>query len=522
MARIKTPSMAQWMCIFLFLSVCWTVVFIGMTGRGETPSSGRISRAENVGILRRRSETRMSVDQLIKLAEENGIQIYGNPERPVSNFIVNTVTSRGKHVSTSSITIFSSSARDDRNISNHLDDNASVTDRDVKHNTSKSIALVKMNIERNVSVNMLDLISKATSKSSTDIGKSQVDSTAPSKNDSGQCTKITDVFFLKTHKTGSDTTTQILVRFADLNNQSLLIPKGDKWSLGWPWQMKSKFYHPPTKRGGFNIFCLHTVYNRTTARNIMASTAVYVTILRHPWSQFKSAFHYFAWDRKLNKTNAINHHPIEAFFNNPGAYYQWYEKRGAPYQRNFMAYDLGLQPSLYDNVTAILEFISNIDRDFDLVMILEYFDASLVLLRRILCWDLNDILYVPLNVRKKRFLTYEETERFHRRFSQADYALYDHFKAKLLALIATEPEFMEELSYFRDKNDRFKQFCRLASRNPNATMVIEQSKWSSRHIIDSDFCFSSRVYLLTYLDILRQKTYGIKYDASKKPFMWPV
>ena len=33
-------------------------------------------------------------------------------------------------------------------------------------------------------------------------------------------------------------------------------------------------------------------------------------------------------------------------------------------------------------------------------MIMDYFDESLVLLKRLLCWEIDDILYVKLNERK--------------------------------------------------------------------------------------------------------------------------
>jgi hypothetical protein len=35
-------------------------------------------------------------------------------------------------------------------------------------------------------------------------------------------------------------------------------------------------------------------------------------------------------------------------------------------------------------------------------MLTEYFEESLVLMKRILCWDLKDILFVPLNINKKK------------------------------------------------------------------------------------------------------------------------
>ncbi|XP_055954364.1 ras-related protein rapA-like, partial [Patella vulgata] len=50
-------------------------------------------------------------------------------------------------------------------------------------------------------------------------------------------------------------------------------------------------------------------------------------------------------------------------------------------------------------------FMSNyldiIKNDFSLVLIMEYFDESLVLMRRLFCWELKDIIYLKLNVNKR-------------------------------------------------------------------------------------------------------------------------
>ena len=44
------------------------------------------------------------------------------------------------------------------------------------------------------------------------------------------------------------------------------------------------------------------------------------------------------------------------------------------------------------------EFLEFIKREMDFVLITEYMDESLVLLKRQWCWDLKDILYLPAKV----------------------------------------------------------------------------------------------------------------------------
>ena len=68
--------------------------------------------------------------------------------------------------------------------------------------------------------------------------------------------------------------------------------------------------------------------------------------------------------------------------------------------RNLMMFDLGLSYRYFQNYTAVKNYINYLNKEFDLVMIMDYFDKSLVLLKRLLCWEIDDILYVKLNERK--------------------------------------------------------------------------------------------------------------------------
>ena len=49
-----------------------------------------------------------------------------------------------------------------------------------------------------------------------------------------------------------------------------------------------------------------------------------------------------------------------------------------------------------------LSIIAFLDREFDLVMIMDYFDESVVLLKRLVCWELDDILYFKSNERQDK------------------------------------------------------------------------------------------------------------------------
>ena len=55
----------------------------------------------------------------------------------------------------------------------------------------------------------------------------------------------------------------------------------------------------------------------------------------------------------------------------------------------------------------ISKHIDDLSEKIDLVLIVEYFDESLILLKRELCWELDDVVYFKLNQRSQE---YKQTE----------------------------------------------------------------------------------------------------------------
>ena len=51
------------------------------------------------------------------------------------------------------------------------------------------------------------------------------------------------------------------------------------------------------------------------------------------------------------------------------------------------------------NKTEVMKYIKELDKQFDLVLIAEYFDESLILLDELLCWPYKDLTYLKQNER---------------------------------------------------------------------------------------------------------------------------
>jgi len=64
-----------------------------------------------------------------------------------------------------------------------------------------------------------------------------------------------------------------------------------------------------------------------------------------------------------------------------------------------MMFDFGLDYQFYQNFTAVKEYIAFLEGEFDLVMIMEYFEESMVLMKRLLSWEFEDFFHIKSNVR---------------------------------------------------------------------------------------------------------------------------
>lgn len=254
--------------------------------------------------------------------------------------------------------------------------------------------------------------------------------TCPSVN-SGSTVKHTNVVFLKTHKTASSTVQNILFRFAERNNLTVALPVTPcDHQFCYPRIFSSRFVHPYTMPP--NIVTSHLRFSRSELQRIMPNNTIYITILREPGAMYESLFSYF--NLYCNSFKRVPNGSLEAFLKNPWAYYRPLEK-DSMYARNTLTFDLGGDKDrpAADVVRYAKQFAAEVERTFSLVMIAEYFDESLVLLRHLLSWNLEDVLYIKQNMRmpsSKGNLSEAQLGKI-REWNAIDIILYNHFNASL-------------------------------------------------------------------------------------------
>ena len=190
------------------------------------------------------------------------------------------------------------------------------------------------------------------------------------------------------------------------------------------------------------------------------ATSKYLTILRNPVDNFESVFNFAHLGKLFGLGDRMD--SLETFlakeipFNNSRNIMTYLA-------RNPMMFDLGLSLEYFQNLSAVNEYIQFLDREFDLVMITDYFDESLVLMKRLLCWEIDDIVYVKLNERldkeKARGLS-ESVQENIKRWNKADVLLFNHFNKTFWRKVKNEgPSFYEDLAVFRQRKDDIKRLC---------------------------------------------------------------
>ncbi|XP_066278745.1 galactosylceramide sulfotransferase-like [Branchiostoma lanceolatum] len=303
--------------------------------------------------------------------------------------------------------------------------------------------------------------------------------------------------FIAPHKVGTSTTSTIFRRYARSHELAMLIPK-EGIILSWATSPAEEDYiHTPDEQ--YDALFNHFTYNKTWLRSKFPDSTAYISIIREPSKQLRSFMKYYSLPQllKIKSTN-----PLKTFLENP-----WkYKKQSEAYfqhcnvifdpTRNFMSFDLGYPAEGAEDEERARRYISELEADFTLIMLLEYLDESLLLLRRLMCWELEDIIYVTNNNRSYSYKEYvpskkELTEL--RQWKAVDYLLYDTFNKSLWQKITAQgPDFFEELHFFKEGKNRVNKYCReLKKGEPNFKLAA--SKWNPQFEINNQFCHAIRL-----------------------------
>ncbi|KFQ09754.1 Galactose-3-O-sulfotransferase 2, partial [Leptosomus discolor] len=235
----------------------------------------------------------------------------------------------------------------------------------------------------------------------------------------------TDIVFLKVHKSASSTVMNILFRFGETHNLTFAFPIGGGNQLFYPRHFLASFVQgfSPRSPQRFNILCHHMRFLQPEVQKVVSSSAIYFSILRNPVQLMESSFMYYKGTSAFSRARSL-----EEFLSQPYSYYNP-SKGDSHYARNLMTFDFGFNPDGEVSAERVQLMLKAIEASFDLLLISEYFDESMVLLKEMLCWDLDSIVSFPLNSRDsstKSPLPDTIVEKI-KNWNRLDWEIYTHF-----------------------------------------------------------------------------------------------
>jgi hypothetical protein len=200
----------------------------------------------------------------------------------------------------------------------------------------------------------------------------------------------------------------------------------------------------------------------------------------------------------------LRHVPKSNFIENLVRLPDVYDRAPFSFTRNSMGRDFGFSSSISINDTdKINQHLDMLKKDFKLVLVKERFNESLVLMKRTLNWDIEDILYVKINAYKHEVVTLSsDLIKKLQKTCFLDVILYETFSKIFDEKVKNEgPKFHREVEWFQNVLQLVTEFCN--AEKAGAMVRIDQSEWNEPFHITRENCSDMKTGALTYLPMLR-------------------
>ena len=171
--------------------------------------------------------------------------------------------------------------------------------------------------------------------------------------------------------------------------------------------------------------------------------------------------------------------------------------KGLSIARNAMAFDLGFPNgwNLYksdqqNNYTFISEWIRDLYRTIHIMLVVERFNESVVLLKRYMCWGFKDILFRRLRTGKHRHnAKYSQQQQdIFQKWSNVDTLLHylaDRLLNKRIRNLGKD--FQDEVTEYIYQETQVLGFCRYETKQKRQ-MYINATKWDAGYTVTPEDC----------------------------------
>ncbi|CAF0849277.1 unnamed protein product [Brachionus calyciflorus] len=249
-----------------------------------------------------------------------------------------------------------------------------------------------------------------------------------------------NIYFVKTHKTASSALQNVLIRLADTRNMRVINKLGREVEIVQEKNLNNK------------IFFIHGRHNRRVAESAFPrNNSLYMTILRNPADQLVSSINYFMRlqdDREEIIRNIQNEKKIQSLGKKDRIYCLL---------RNSASYDLGLVDCAESYQGSEQNLIERFKQDVDFVILTEFFNEGLILLKSLLNLSYRDIVCLSVNqgTKKKETKDRQWAESIIKKVSNADVILYNYYlkKYQTIAILLKDEvnELKKQIQFYENK-----------------------------------------------------------------------
>ena len=299
------------------------------------------------------------------------------------------------------------------------------------------------------------------------------------------CLPKKHIYYFKIYKTGSST-------FSNILNRIILKHNLTTFQLGHL-NLHPKAIVNKQTDARFDVNVNHGKYTVTTISKWMKADTLHIASIRHPFKRAISSVYF--------RNDIFNHKRTETELE------EWLEKimktkRKTPMYEKLLEVSVEYDPM---NHTHVLETLKAVETQFHYIIVNEFYDESLVLLKHKLCWNTKDILYVTHKNMSRKYEFYGEKQQssydkllsIHKNAFPWDYALYEYFfesHKRSVQLLGTP--FQRELKEYKHVNFLTNLFCKdiyeeLTKEN------IDDSIWI-RNLTFSSLNFSEPITINSY------------------------
>lgn len=318
-----------------------------------------------------------------------------------------------------------------KNINAHFSLSSSTGSDSGSGNANNNLGQTDVNLE------VKDLIYLIDTQSNVSIDKLQQE-IQQLQNQKKVAKTMPNILFYKTHKTGSSSVQNIMYRLALKHKMPILWSNQTSFNLDYPKRFKP--FMARNAKHSVRMSLNHLAYSEELLDMFdrRASKKIFhLTILREPYQQLRSIFNYYSSLGTFRCLHQARILPNFLMNTNHYIYYPSGEDRreSYPFCQNPLTYDLGFDNRV-ESPSKIFQIIDKIEKRFDLVMILEHYYESMILLKDKLGLEYEDVISFKLNKAISRPeiigpVEYGKTlfkkAQEEKNFALADSLIYNHF-----------------------------------------------------------------------------------------------